>query len=247
MVRSAAAHVIEPALSAPGVSQALRRRSADETRSVRLAAAWTLRASLDPLSPAARELQHFLDLNADQPGGQMRKGEYYFARNELEKALPHFQKAVAWDPYSPPFHQQLASALSALNRPQDAAAALREACGRIRTTPNRDSNSAWPATKQVISTRLAGNWKKPSNSTRATPRHRNLGLAQSASGQTDVAIASLLKAESAEPRDPRIPYARATILARLSQRKEAAAAAGRALEINPNYTEAKQLLEQLGQ
>src|SRR6185295_747666 len=83
------------------------------------------------------------------------------------------------------------------------------------------------------------------------PRHAtawyNLGLAQNAAGQPDVAIESLLRGESAEPRDPRIPYARATIHARLGQNKLAGLAARRALEIDPAYTEARQLLQQLGE
>ena len=62
------------AAAAAGVSEALRRRLNDPSRNVRLAAAWSLRASLDPASPAGRELRHFLEVSADQPGstGQAR-------------------------------------------------------------------------------------------------------------------------------------------------------------------------------
>ncbi len=248
LVRTAAAHTLEPALSAAGVSEALRRRLDDPSRNVRIAAAWTLRASLDPASPVGRELQHFLDSNADQPGGQMRKGDYFLARNDPQTALLHFRKAVAWDPYSPPFHQQLAVTLSTLNRPGEAAATLQEAC---RLNPN-DAESHY---QLGLACNEAGNLdqarKALETTVRLDPRHAsawyNLGLAQNALGQPDAAIESLLRGESAEPRDSRIPYARATILARQGQRKAATIAARRALEINPAFSEARQLLEQLGE
>ena len=247
LVRGAAAHGLEPALSAPGVSEALRKRLDDPSRSVRLAAAWTLRASLAPASKAGLELRRFLDLNADQPGGQMRKGDYYLARNDPQSALLHFQKAVAWDPYSAPFRQQLAVVLSALNRPREAVETLREAC---RLNPN-DAESryqlglAWNEAGDLDQAR-----KELETAVRLNPRHAsawyNLGLAQNALGQPDAAIESLLRGETAEPREARIPYARATVLARLGQRKAAAAAARRALEIDPTHADARQLLEQLG-
>ena len=248
LVRAAAAHALEPALPASGVSEALRQRLNDTARNVRIAAAWTLRASLDPSSQAGRELQHFLDSNADQPGGQMRKGDYFLARNDPQTALSHFRKAVAWDPYSPPFHHQLAFALSALNRPSEAVEALREAC---RLNP-KDAESRY---QLGLACNEAGNLdqarKELEKATQLNPRHANawynLGLAQNASGQPDAAIESLVRSESVAPDDARIPYARATIQAQQGQRKAAAIAARRALEINPAYREARQLLQQLGE
>lgn len=248
LVRAAAAHALEPALAAPGVSEALRQRLDDSSRNVRLAIAWTLRATLDPASIAGRELQHFLDLSADQPGGQMRKGDYFLARNDSQTALAHFQKAVAWDPNSAPFHQQLAVALSTLNRPREAVETLREAS---RLNPN-NAHSHYQlglACNEAGDLDLAR--KELETAVRLNPRLAaawyNLGLAQNALGQPDTAIESLLRGESAEPLDARIPYARATIHARLGQRQAATGAALRALEINPAHTDARQLLQQLGQ
>lgn len=81
------------------------------------------------------------------------------------------------------------------------------------------------------------------------PRHAragyNLGLARAAVGNQAVAIQALLMAETADPRDPRIPYARATIHAQLGQMNEARQAARRALELDPRYAEAAALLHQL--
>ena len=74
----------------------------------------------------------------------------------------------------------------------------------------------------------------------------NLGLARNAQGDVTGAIEALLRAESADPNDPRIPYARATVLAHQGNLAGARAAAQRALELNPNFTAAADLLRQLG-
>jgi tetratricopeptide (TPR) repeat protein len=73
----------------------------------------------------------------------------------------------------------------------------------------------------------------------------NLGLARNAAGDPDGAIHALLAAEAADPRDPRTPYARATIYAHLGELREARQAARRALELNPGFGDAKNLLQQL--
>jgi len=73
----------------------------------------------------------------------------------------------------------------------------------------------------------------------------NLGLAYHASGQTENAIQSLLRAEAADARAPQFPYARATILARAGRVAEARAAASRALQLQPDFREAAELLEAL--
>jgi predicted RNA polymerase sigma factor len=58
-------------------------------------------------------------------------------------------------------------------------------------------------------------------------------------------LAALAKAESADELDPRIPYARATILAQLGKANEARAAAQRSLEIDPHFDPARELLRSL--
>src|SRR5262249_15910446 len=134
LVRTAAAHALEPAAMGlvPGVIDSLRSRLNDSTLSVRLAAGWSMRCTLD-----ANEFRWSLAQNAHEPVGQLQKGSYFLSRSDPSNALPCLQKAVRWDPYSPPFHQQLAAAYSVLNRPQDAVDTLKEAC---RLAP-RDAES----------------------------------------------------------------------------------------------------------
>ena len=42
---------------------------------------------IDPTSQAGNELAHMLNINADQPAGQMQQGAYALARNNPESAL----------------------------------------------------------------------------------------------------------------------------------------------------------------
>ena len=84
---------------------------------------------------------------------------------------------------------------------------------------------------------------------RLDPRHSrawfNLGLARNTQGQSEAALEALLRAETLAPDDPQIPYARATILARLDRKPEARVALERALALSPNYADAQRLIEEL--
>ncbi|HEY1050554.1 MAG TPA: tetratricopeptide repeat protein, partial [Prosthecobacter sp.] len=73
----------------------------------------------------------------------------------------------------------------------------------------------------------------------------NLGLALNGQGRTAEAVDALRQGENADPSDPGIPYARATILAQLGQREAAIQATQKALGINPGLQEARQLLHML--
>ncbi len=246
MVRSACVRALNPLAADSTISSALQKKLSDPRRNVRVAAAWALRATLDLSSPAAADLKRFLEINADQPTGQMQLGGLELARGNATNALPYFQQAVRWDPYSPGIRHELAIVLSQLGRPQEAVVQLEEA---VRLAP-REAEFRF---------KLALAWNELGESAKVlaeleqavqcNPRHAragyNLGLARNAAGNPTGAIQALIAAESAEPNDPSIPYARATIHARLGQLNEARQAARRALELNPNLPEAAALLQQL--
>jgi len=65
-------------------------------------------------------------------------------------------------------------------------------------------------------------------------------------GRTAQALTELSRAEKLAPQDPQIPFGRATVLARASRHDEARGAAKQALELQPDFLPAKQLLEKLG-
>jgi tetratricopeptide (TPR) repeat protein len=224
----------------------VRKLLDDPARSVRVGAAWTLRATVDPRSPAGRELQFALAVNADQPGGQLQEGVYCIARQELPQALEHFQKAIAWDPNSAPLRHEAAVLLSMMGRNQEALEQIQAAC---QIDPKEAEYQyklglAWAENGSLVKTVEA-----LKEAVKLDPRHArawyNLGLALNAQGKASEALAALASGEKADPQDPRIPYARATILARLGKVAEARAAAQRALEIQPNFNPAADLRNSL--
>ena len=248
LVRAASARALETALVAgiTNIFEALQARLNDPSRNVRVAAAWSLRATLDPHSPAGLELRHYLNLNADEPVGQLNQGNFDFARGDLESAAHHFQKAVDWDAGSPPFHQSLAVVLSRLNRPQEAVKTLEQA---VRFSP-QDAESHYQLGLAYNGMgKLTNALAELGATVRLEPGHvlawYNLGLAQNQLGQTAAAITSLSHAESLAPAEAKIPYALATILARLGRNDEAVHELKQAVEIDPALVAAKQLLQVL--
>jgi tetratricopeptide (TPR) repeat protein len=177
---------------------------------VRVRAAWDLRDSLDPNSPAGRDLLQSLAVSADQPTGAMELASYYASRGDLQTAAGYAQKGVTWDPNS---------------------AALRDGYANILILLGRTA----PAAEQL-------EW-----ASRLAPRDATylykLGLAYDKLGRGDDAVNTIARAESIDPTNPELPYARATILYRLGRRPEAREAAQRALQINPNYTPAAEFLQ----
>lgn len=248
LVREKAVRALDPLVEAgrADVAAAVGKLLADDIRCVRVAAAWTLRASMDPQSRAGRELRHALALNADQPGGQMQQGVYGLARRELPAAVEHFQQAVAWDPNSAPLRHELAVALSLMDRNREALRQIEEAC-------RLDPREAEYRFKLGLAWAELGNLENAvaalQQAVKLEPRHArawyNLGLAENSLGQTTAALDALARAESSDPTDARTPYARATILARLGRTRDARTAARRALELQPDFAEAQALLDSL--
>ncbi len=226
------------------VRTALQPLLDDSARSVRIAAAWALCADLDLDSRAGRELVHMLDHNADQPTGRMQLAQFASLRGDNAAAIRQMRKAIEWDPNSPPFHHDLAILLSTTGDAQGAVNAIREAIRLDATNPEYQYNLAL-ALNELGSTAAAT--AALEKTVQLDPTYArawyNLGLARNGANQPREAVAALQRGEAADPADPAIPYARATILARLGQKREAQAAAARALQLRPDYPEARQLME----
>lgn len=103
LVRERAVRSLEPALADTNVVARLNAMLNDPSRNVRVATAWVLRATINLQSPAGRDLQRMLDLEADQPLGQFEAAILSLSRKQPSEALAHLKKATAWDPISPPF------------------------------------------------------------------------------------------------------------------------------------------------
>jgi tetratricopeptide (TPR) repeat protein len=249
LVRNAVMRSLEPLLAGGDAEArgALEKALMDPVRSVRVAAAWALRETLDLEGAAGKDLLHMLKLNSDQPSGQMQLGQFHFARGEAAKAVAHMEKAVRWDPNSPPFHHDLALIHSATGNTAKAIEKLKDA---IKLAPNE----ARYRYELGLALSETGDLKQTVAALREAVRIEpgfarawyNLGLALNGLKRTEEALEALLKGEAADPRDPGIPYARATILAQLGRTMEAVVAADRALQIAPNFAQAAQLRLMLG-
>ncbi|MDP3849413.1 MAG: tetratricopeptide repeat protein [Luteolibacter sp.] len=218
----------------------------DASRSVRVAAAWALVDKLDLTSKAGRELTHMLDLNSDQPTGRMQLSQFAHLRGDSAAAIRQIRKAIEWDPNSPPFHHDLAILLSATGDNAGAIKALEKAIALAPEDPEYHY-------KLALALAEAGDMSKAVAALETTVKldsgngraWYNLGLAYNGVNQPQSAIAALKQGETAEPSDSAIPYARATIHARLGQRNEALQAATRALQLRRDFPEAIQLIQSI--
>jgi predicted CXXCH cytochrome family protein len=244
LVRTAAIQALGPMCEDPQSTTraAVQPLVRDPIRSVRVAAAWALRDQVDVTSVAGRELLHMLEINADQPSGQMQLAQFHYARQALPQAIGHMQRAVSWDAGSPPFFHDLAMMQSLGGDVQSSIQNLQSA---IRLNPREAEyhyklglawNEAGDMAKALAALREA---------VRVDPRHPragyNLGLALNGQGQPEEALQVLAAAAQAHPLDASIPYARATILARLGRKAEALADVQRALNAQPTMAEAIEL------
>jgi tetratricopeptide (TPR) repeat protein len=242
LVRQSAAHALEAMAPSGVIRSQIEPLLDDPVRSVRSTAAWALRNSLNLDSTAGKDLLHMLSLNLDQPSGQMQAGQFWFARGNHAKAIEHMEKAILWDPNSPPFHHDLAMIYSVTGQTKLAIGKMRDA---IRLAPKHaeyhyDLGLALAETGDIqavvasleeavrLDPLLARAWY-------------NLGLAKNSLNDPEGAMTALLRGEAANPSDPAIPYARATILARLGRGPEAMQAVEKTLMIQRNHPEALQM------
>jgi Flp pilus assembly protein TadD len=249
LVRGYGLRALEPLAQTDAAVTALVSRHLDDAaRYPRNEAAWALRRAINTNSPAGRDLMQQLAQNSDQPAGALQMGVFHMDRGDLESCLAWMARAVAWDPNSAPLHHEYAIALSRAGKAEDAVRELQAACRlapreaeyRFKLGLAYNEIGDVPAAKAALA-----------EAVKLDPRFArawyNLGLAQNAAGETDAAIEALLQAESLDPGSPLPPYARATVLARIGRTAEARAALRRALELQPNFSEAKDLLQSLQQ
>ncbi len=242
LVRQSAAHALEPIIQSGSIRSSIEPLLTDPVRGVRTTAAWALRDTLNLESAAGKDLQHMLSLNLDQPSGQMQNGQFWFTRGDTARAIQHFKTAIEWDPNSPPFHHDLAMVYSTIGQTVLAIEKMRDA---IRVAPNHaeyhyELGLALSETGDMKATIAALEDAVRLDPTLARAWY-NLGLAKNVLKDINGAMAAFQRGEAANPADPAIPYARATILAQLGRKQEALAALDKALLIQPQHTESLQL------
>lgn len=243
LVRSAATQVLA---ARPSARSKLRPLLNDPVRLVRLDAAWALADELAPGSPAARELQDYLHLSADQPTGQLRVGQYLANVGRLAEAERAMGRAAEWDPRSAGIHEMHAQVLHALGRPTEAAAALMRAG---RWSPG-EGDPFFRAALLFAEAGQADNTREALRQAlaREPGLHRawyNLGLLEAQENRLDESVAALQRAEELAPSEADYPYALATVLHRQGDVAGARAAVARALAADPAHPSAQALARRL--
>lgn len=245
LVRTAVARAIAPLTEqkfAPAET-ALRALLNDPVRLVRIDAAWALRETLDTNTAAGADLMAYLSHNADQPAGALQLGHFFLSRDDLEQAIFWFQRAVSWNQYSAPLRHDYAVALNLSGKNNQAISQLEEAC---RLAPNEPEYLY----KLALALHEAGNLRRATTALEQTVKldpqfsraWYNLGLAYAAANRLDEAVKTLEEAERIDTRSAEIPYARATVLARMSLMEEARSAARLALQRDPQFVPASEFL-----
>ena len=242
LVRQNAINTLAPVAADASIRRQLEPLLEDPVRSVRNAAAWALRDRLNLDSTAGKDLLHMLQLNLDQPSGQMQAGQFWFARGDHAKAAEHMEKALLWDPNSPPFHHDLAMVYSVAGQNSRAIEKMRDA---IRLAPKHAEYHYELGLALAETGDLKAVVTALEEAVRLDPllgrAWYNLGLAKSSLNDPEGALTALLRGEAASPTDPGIPYARATVLARLGRMDEAMQALDRTLQIDRGHAEAMQM------
>jgi predicted CXXCH cytochrome family protein len=212
------------------------------SRLVRVRAAWALRRQL-PEGQARDELKAAMRYSEDQPLGAFQWAQFYVDGGQPEKALPWFEKAVAWDPAAVPFRHSYAMTLDALGRPMDALVQAKKAA---ELDPQQGAHQYALGLLYAELGQLEESRTALQAATQRDPNHPrywyNLGLAEAKLNNLQPAVDALARAEKLDPQEPGYPFARATILLQNNRNEEAKAALQRVLQIAPNHPQARALL-----
>lgn len=241
--RAAAVRALQPL---PDAKPLIRPLLLDPVRLVRLDAALALTDELPADSASRRELDIYLNLNRDQPGGLLRLGLDHANRGQLDQAVNLIEKASNWETQSPQFPEYLGQIQINRGRPAEAAVRFAEAA-------QRDPTQAQPAYNAALAYSEAGMlveaelWLR--NTVKRDPAYDrawyNLGLLLAQKGDPSGALNALTTAEYRNPRSADYPYAAATLHLQAGRRDDARNAALRALAIDPAYVPARSLLSRV--
>jgi len=249
LVRGTAMLSLEPAAQQAGTREhtAAQNLLKDPSRKVRIDAAWVLRSVVDTNTTAGRELLQYFAQTADQPAGQMQQGVFHFDRQRPDLAAQHFRKAGMWDTNTAAPHHELAVALSVQGQPREAIEQLRLAC---KLDPNQAEYRYKLALGLHELNDLEGTRRELEAAVKIDPQHAsawyNLALALDQLGLPNEAIAAMDSAAKADHMNPRIPYAKATILMKLQRYEESREAVRQTLTLDANHGPARALWQQLG-
>ncbi len=240
LVRSAAVRLLAAAPQAGSLLPPLLR---DPVRLVRLDAEWALSPTLTAGSPERKELDAYLALSLDQPGGRLRLGQDLANRGQLDAAEKEMAQAVAWDPYSPGIHEARAMVLAGLGHANEAGNSLYRAAGLAPTDATLPFRAGLAFAEARRLTEAENSFRLAvARDPKFDRAWYNLGLLLAQTNRLSEAADALKRAENTAPSIADYPYALATVLLRTGDRTGASEAAQRTLRLNPGHQGARQVL-----
>jgi tetratricopeptide (TPR) repeat protein/nitrate/TMAO reductase-like tetraheme cytochrome c subunit len=218
----------------------------DPVRLVRLDASNALQQQLLNEKRFPEETRHYYRIHADQPSGQARLGQLAYMEGRLPDADAHYVRAIEWDPYSWPLYRDLAVMRSTRgNNP----AALKILEQGVKANPDQAGLHYYYALALAEGGRMGNALRQLRKTVELDPAFArawyNLGLLQNQQGEAGQAIDALTRAIAIEPDEAHLYYTRATIYLGSGNPAAARLDAEKALEIQPGYQPAQQLLQTL--
>jgi tetratricopeptide (TPR) repeat protein len=188
---------------------------------------------------AIAEWKHALELNPDDPGGQMNLGLALAGTGKLGEAIAHYQKAVQANPEYAEAHNNLGVALAGTGK-------LDEAIEHYQRALQIDPEYAAAHNNFGLALAAAGKFADAIEHYRRAlelkadfaDAHLNLGVALAGTGRLDEAIAHFRKILEIDPKSAEAYSNLGNAMARAGHPEEAIAQYQKALEISPKYPEA---------
>ncbi|MFO1464682.1 MAG: tetratricopeptide repeat protein [bacterium] len=242
-VRSAAIHALG---ATPDTSEVMQALQTDPSRLVRVDALWASAVQGKSPKQGLPELLRYLEYHADQPPGALKQAQFFLAQGEKERAEAWIRKAADWDRSSAYAQFMKGRVLNLLGKNDEAAEAFQEA---RRLEPNNADYSYSLALLYSELNRgreaLALLLKTVELDPAFGRAWYNLGLAYAQGNQFEASLQALEKAEALMEDSAEPPYAMATLYLRRGESEKARRALARALQRNPQFAPAQDLLSRL--
>lgn len=220
----------------------------DPSRLVRVDALWSSVVQGKTPGSGLQELVHYLEHNADQPQGALKQAQFAVARGEKDKAELWIRKAADWDRSSAYAQFMKGQVLNLLGKNMEALGAFQDA-HRLEPENADYTYSLGLLFAELNRSREAQEFLK--KTVQLDPSFGrawyNLGLAYAQSGDVELALRALAKAEVLLADSPEPAYAIATIVLRRGDKAKAEEALGRSLARNPQFPPALELRSRISQ
>ncbi len=228
----------------------LRNLYSDPARAVRLSAVESLsdyrRLAGEEQDAVMDEYEHYLDVSAYFPQGQMNRGQYYEKLGEDAKAREAYRQALERDPYFHPARMNLAYLLNRQGNNREAIEQLKEVTRR-----EPEFGQAWYSLALLLAeeNRLEESisyFDKASERMPGNSRvHYNQAIAMQTAGRLEEAKASYRRALELEPENPDYLYGLITLYYQSEEYEKALEQTKILDRIQPGSSQIEELIRQI--